>query len=117
MAILDPLKSNQWLANVGHFLGGYTIILTLMYMFGSVPVSLIPPDSDYRFLLWLRCNSWHLDVWVSLGLLPIIAFKEYFLDLRYESNETWKTSTYDLIGWYLGIAAAWSIHALRMGWP
>ena len=57
---LDFLKSEVWLASVGHFLGGYAVILTA--------------------LLWAR--DWAVVVWASAALTAYVLVKEYVLDRR-----------------------------------
>ena len=78
---LDFLKSVTWLANVGHFLGGYAVMLTVAYWHGS------------------------LETW-GWALFGYVLVKEYVVDLLFESGETVGSSTVDALGYALGAAAA-----------
>lgn len=86
MAILDFLKSVQWLANVGHFLAGLGVVL-------------LAAIYSHRFetLGAVSC------VLVAYGIV-----KEYIVDLRWESGETLASSTVDFAGYMLGAGVAWA---------
>jgi len=89
-APLDFFKSVPWLANVGHFLGGYGVVLTAAF--------------------W---GARSVELWVTGLLAAFVLFKEYFLDLRYESGETVGSSTVDALGYALGAAVVWAEILLR----
>jgi hypothetical protein len=50
----------------------------------------------------------------SCFLLPAVLVKAYWYDLRYESGETWKSSTVDAIGYLIGQAVGWGL--LYLAW-
>lgn len=81
----DWMKSDQWMANAGHFLAGV----------GAVAIT----------TTWSR--AWTPVLCTSGALVLYGLVKEYWIDLRYESNETVASSTEDFIGYMLGAAAAW----------
>ena len=89
-APLDFFKSVPWLASIGHFLGGYGVVLTAAY--------------------WGERSA---EFWVTGLLAGFVLFKEYFLDLRYESGETVGSSTVDALGYALGAAVVWAEILLR----
>lgn len=82
---LDFLKGEAWLASVGHFLGGYAVVLTAA--------------------LWARSPV--AVEWVTVALAAYVVVKEYVLDLLLESGETVASSTVDALGYALGAAVAW----------
>jgi len=77
--VADWMKSETWLANVGHVLAGYGAILTA-WAFTHATVHLV-------------------DTWIALTIYAIL--KEYVFDLRFESGETVLSSTVDFVG-YIG---------------
>jgi len=81
----DWMESTQWLANAGHFLGGLSVIL-LTSMWAH----------DVRTV----------GVWTAFGVAAALV-KEYYIDLRYESNETVGSSTIDFLGYMAGAAVGW----------
>jgi hypothetical protein len=89
-APLDYFKSLPWLANVGHFLAGYSVVLTAAF--------------------WGTRTA---ELWVTGLLAAYVLVKEYFLDLRYESGETVDSSTIDALGYTLGVMVAWVEILLR----
>jgi hypothetical protein len=85
----DWMKSVPWLANVGHVLGGYGVMLTAAFFM-------------------LACHSTLKPVLVTQFVLAaLVLFKEYYIDLHYESGETVKSSTLDALGWCGGCILAW----------
>jgi hypothetical protein len=86
----DWMKSTVWLANVGHVLGGYGVMLTAAF---------------FTFV----CHATLKPILVTqLVLAALVLFKEYFIDLHYESGETVKSSTLDALGWCGGCILAWA---------
>lgn len=79
-AIGDWMKSVAWLANVGHVLAGYAVILTTWSFARTATLPLV----------W---------AWAALVLYALV--KEYWIDLRYESGETLASGTVDFVG-YIG---------------
>jgi hypothetical protein len=77
--VADWMKSEAWLANVGHVLAGYAVILTAW--------------------AFTHTTLYLLDTWGALVAYAIL--KEYVFDLRYESGETVLSSTIDFVG-YIG---------------
>jgi hypothetical protein len=81
----DWMKSTAWLANVGHFLFGYAVILTAA--------------------LWTHRVS---PVLLTTAVLFLaLSVKEFWIDLKYESGETLMSSTADIAGYTFGIVVGW----------
>lgn len=87
MAIGDWMKSPSFLANAGHFLAGYAVLLTAVLFTRS-------PDALF---------------WVEVALAAYVLGKEYVVDLLYESGETLWSSTVDALGYLIGNLAAWAL--------
>ena len=84
MAIGDWMKSQDWLANIGHVLAGAVMVLvTTLFTRAPGPIAI-----------------------AMSAFLAAVLFKEYFIDLRYESDETVGSSTVDAAGYVLGAALA-----------
>lgn len=83
-APLDFFKSEAWLANVGHVLAGYAIILTTGF--------------------WTQNAYTIAGVWFLL--VTYVLVKEYILDLKFESGETVGSSTVDALGYVAGAIVA-----------
>ena len=83
----DWMKNVQTLADVGHALGGYAIVLT----------------ADFFEQRWLVVG------YLQLALATYVLAKEYWYDLRYESEETVASSTRDALGYAIGCAVAWGV--------
>lgn len=80
----DWMKSEPWLANVGHVLGGYGAILTA----------------------WTLTHvTWHIIATWCAGTAAALV-KEYIIDLREESDETVLSSTVDFVGYVAGAGVA-----------
>jgi hypothetical protein len=90
MAVLDFMKTMQWLANAGHFLGGLAVLLVTV----------------------LFTHSWWWIGGVEALLVVYIVAKEGWIDLAYESGETPTSSAEDAAGYVLGNAVAWGLVAL-----
>lgn len=73
----------QYLAQVGHFLGGYGAILT---------------TASFSAVLG---GGWE-PVWIAFAIgVAVAAFKEFYLDVRPPENDSWANSAMDF-GFYLG---------------
>jgi hypothetical protein len=92
-APLDFFKGVPWLANVGHVLAGYAVVLTAALW-----------STSFAPILWTTA------VLVTYGLV-----KEYYLDLHFESDETVASSTVDFLGYMAGALAAWVEVLARAG--
>ena len=97
------MKSPAFLANAGHV--GWGLALTLLAVFFA-PV-------------WRAHPVYVPAIWQVI-FSPVVLFKEYFIDLRYESDEDVASSSVDAIGWHAGAVVAWGVallgHALGI-WP
>lgn len=83
-AIGDWMKSPAWLANVGHVLAGACVLL-IAWTFTHV--------------------TWKIEAtWAALIAYGVV--KEYWIDLRYESDETVLSSTVDFVGYVGGAGVA-----------
>lgn len=83
----DWMKSPVWLANIGHFLAGYAVILTACVFARTVEPLL-----------------------VTQGIFTLIVLaKEYIIDLAEESGETVLSSTIDALGYFIGNIAGWAV--------
>jgi hypothetical protein len=78
------MKDPQVLANIGHVLGGYAVLITAA-MF----------TRDLRLLSE-----------VEAAMAVYVLFKEYWFDLRYEDGETFASSTEDAAGYLIGSVSA-----------
>lgn len=85
----DWMKSEIWLANVGHVLAGYVWLLTTAY--------------------FARGRGWKPLIVSESILIALVLFKEYVIDLRFESDETVGSSTVDALGYALGSAVAMAV--------
>lgn len=80
------MNNPQYLAQVGHFFGAYSLILTVARFQGSVP---------------------HLALAVYTALLVAAAIKEFWYDMRYELPvQTWADSIEDFVFYAFGGSAA-----------
>lgn len=98
----DFMKDPTFLATMGHIGWGAVVMLIAAAL---APVSKHP---------WLVLGI------VQLVLVAGIAFKEYVIDLREESNETVASSTVDFFGWMGGSSLAWAVVGLEITlrvWP
>lgn len=97
MAIGDWMKSEAWLANIGHVMAGALVALIAVLF-----------THNERALVCVEC-----------AFLAYVLVKEYVIDLRWESGETFNSSTVDAVGYIAGHAMAWALvvlaHALG-GW-
>ena len=99
----DWMKTPEFLANAGHFLAGYSFMLTVAFFAHSC------------------CAAWAVmcTAWVAFSAL--VAVKEYVIDLREESDETVESSTVDAVGYTLGAVVAWGAvllaHFALGRWP
>lgn len=91
----DWMKSEQWLANIGHFLGGAAYVF-LFGIWSRLPIV------ARAFGPW-----WPLSLVTLIGVAGAAA-KEYLGDLHEESDETVASSTEDFLGYVLGGAVAWA---------
>jgi hypothetical protein len=82
----DWMKSVTWLANAGHFLGGFVVIAIAT--------------------MWSKDDAYWISAVTVFGLM-LAAVKEYYIDLTFESDETVLSSTIDLAGYVAGAAVAW----------
>jgi hypothetical protein len=89
MAIGDWMKSDAWLANIGHVLGGAVVTLVaVLFTRERLPLE-----------------------WVEGSFVGYVLVKEYVIDLKYESDETVGSSTIDAVGYMVGNALAWGLVA------
>ena len=81
----DWMESAQNLANIGHALAGYAVLVTAnLFTRNGVPITIVE------------------------GLLAAYVLgKEYIYDLREETGETFASSTEDALGYLVGNAVAW----------
>lgn len=80
MAVADWMKSPVFLANAGHvMLGGIVTLVTALFTHN-----------------WLYLGV----IWGALALY--VGVKEYYFDLKYESDETLGSSTIDALGYVVG---------------
>lgn len=91
MASGDWMKSYAWVCNAGHALAGYGVVTTAAIFAHARP----------------------LPVGIVAGCFgALVLFKEYFIDLRYESGEDVKSSTVDALGYGAGMVAGAGVAAL-----
>lgn len=88
----DWMENAQTLANIGHFLGGYVIPLTLAFI-------------SYVFFK----HAWAPPIVVQVMLATYVLVKEYWYDLKYETGETFASSTEDVLGYLFGSIVAWAL--------
>jgi hypothetical protein len=83
----DWMENPQNLANIGHALAGYSVLLTVV----------------------LFSHHW-LPIAIVEGLLvTYVMTKEFWYDLKYETGETVKSSAVDALGYLIGNAIAWAL--------
>jgi hypothetical protein len=93
-------KPGDWMENYtiqstgDHFFIGYVLLLTT----------------------WFFTHLWWVITLVEAVLVLWILVKEYWYDLRFETNETWKSSTVDAGGYIIGNAVAWFMVYLQHRW-
>ena len=88
----DWMEVSQTLANIGHALGGYAIPLTAAFV-------------SYVFF----AHAWAPPLVVQTMLATYVLVKEYWYDLKFESNETVRSSTVDALGYLAGGIIAWAL--------
>jgi hypothetical protein len=86
----DFMKSTSWLANAGHMLAGYGVILTTLFF-------------SHRVIVVAAVHA---------AFFALVCFKEYYVDLRYESGEDTESSTIDAAGYMGGALAGWALWGL-----
>ena len=57
----------------------------------------------------LYAHTWLPMLVASAVLVPFVLAKEYWYDLRYETGETWRSSTVDALGYLIGQAFGWGL--------
>lgn len=87
----DWMENVQNLADGVHFALSYGVLLTTFYF----------------------TNSWWWIGGVEAFLTAFVLAKEYWYDLRYETGETWKSSTIDALGWLVGNGVCWGVYSLH----
>ena len=81
----DWMENKQTIADLGHALGGYGVLITVS----------------------LFTRAWLPILIVEVLLATYVLGKEFWYDLRYESGETLASSTEDALGYLAGNAVAW----------
>lgn len=81
----DWMKSEAWLANAGHFLAGLSVLMVTTVFTHS----------------WLAIGI------VEAVLALYVGVKEFWFDIRYESNEDYASGTIDALGYVAGNSVGW----------
>lgn len=81
----DWMENVQNLANIGHALAGYAVLLTVV----------------------LFSHAWLAVLIVEALLVVYVLVKEFWYDLRYETGETIASSAEDALGYLVGNAVSW----------
>ena len=88
----DWMENSQNLANIGHALAGYCVLLTVV----------------------LFSHSWLPILIVEALLTAYVLIKEFWYDLKYETGESLASSAEDALGYLAGNTAAWLVVGLAM---
>jgi len=96
------MNDPQYLAQIGHFFGGYALMVTTIFVCTALGTGLTPIVVV-------------LGLWIAYGL-----GKEFWYDMRYElPRQTWKDSGQDfaflVLGAVVGLGTGFGIRCLGSG--
>lgn len=89
---LDFLKSLQWCATMGHWLGGFFIVFVPTFWARGLSVV---------------ADCLCLAAAIAAAIVVGAAIKEFYFDLHDESDEDVYSSLMDYVGWLFGAELAW----------
>ncbi len=87
----DWMENPQNLANIGHALAGYAVLVTAL----------------------LFTSKWLPLAIVEVLLTVYVLTKEFWYDLKYETGETVRSSTIDALGYLIGNIVAVACGVIR----
>jgi hypothetical protein len=87
----DWMENPQNLANIGHALAGYAVLLTAIFF----------------------TSSWLPLAIIEVLLAVYVLTKEFWYDLKYETGETMRSSTIDALGYLIGNILAGACGVIR----